>query len=282
MSNIKLLFLLVFIISCRVHAQFIKRIDNSAITVEALNANLERLQTAANVHGLTISIVTKDSVLFQKAYGSRNLEEEQPLETTHNFYAASLSKPLFAFIVMKLVDSGAIDLDKPLVEYLDNPLTSYSFQHHYEGYKDLEGDERYKKITARMCLSHTTGFPNWRYIGNFSINMNKPLEIESDPGSYYSYSGEGIQLLQFVVEQITKKGLEELAQTHVFQPFDMSMTSFLWQERFEDNYAVGHRKKRDVLERRKRNQEYAAGSMDTTPEDYARFIQAMLARKGLS
>ena len=112
--------------------------------------------------------------------------------------------------------------------------------------------------------------------------MNKPLEIESNPGSNYSYSGEGIQLLQFVVEQITKKGLEELAQTYVFQPFDMSMTSFLWQERFEDNYAVGHRKKGDVLERRKRNQEYAAGSMDTTPEDYAKFIQAMLAKRGLN
>ncbi len=283
MNNTRLFFLTVLIVfSSKVHAQSIKRIDDSLITEEALDANFERLQTAANVHGLTISIITKDSVLFQKAYGYRNLEKEQSLAITHNFYAASLSKPLFAFIVMKLVDSEAIDLDKPLVEYLDNPLTSYDFKHHYEGYEDLEGDERYKKITARMCLSHTTGFPNWRYIGKFSINMNKPLEIESNPGSNYSYSGEGIQLLQFVVEQITKKGLEELAQTYVFQPFDMSMTSFLWQERFEDNYAVGHRKKGDVLERRKRNQEYAAGSMDTTPEDYAKFIQAMLAKRGLN
>lgn len=276
-------FFIVFVIfSCQVHSQTIKRIDDSIIHIETLNSNFERLQREANVHGLTISIVTKDSILFQKAYGSRNLKEKLPLEMSNNFYAASLSKPVFAFIVMKLVDAGVIDLDKPLVEYLDKPLPSYAFKEDYEGYQDLEGDERYKKITARMCLSHTTGFPNWRYIGNSGIDMNKPLEIESNPGTYYSYSGEGIQLLQFVVEQVTRKRLEELAQAYVFQPFNMNMTSYLWQDRFENNYAVGHYSRKKVLERQKRNQEYAAGSMDTTPEDYAMFIQAMLARKGLS
>lgn len=92
----------------------------------------------------------------------------------------------------------------------------------------------------------------------------------------YSYSGEGIQLLQFVVEQITKQGLEELAQQYVFGPFEMEMTSFLWQERFEGNYALGHYKKKKVVTKNKRNREYAAGSMETTPADYAKFIQAML------
>ncbi len=85
---------------------------------------------------------------------------------------------------MKLVDKGLIDLDKPLVDYLEKPLTDYSFKHAYESYKDLKDDKRYQKITARMCLSHTTGFPNWRYIGRFGMNMEKELEIESDPGTY--------------------------------------------------------------------------------------------------
>ncbi|MDH7445970.1 serine hydrolase domain-containing protein [Aquimarina sp. 2201CG14-23] len=274
--------LLFFVLSLRVYSQSIQRIDNSKISTIVLDNEIQRLKNAGNVHGLTISIVTKDSVLFQKAYGSRNLKENQPLKTSHNFYAASFSKSLFAFVVMKLVDKKKIDLDKPLVEYLEKPLYTYDFPHDYEGYKDLKNDDRYKKITARMCLSHTTGFPNWRYIGKYSIDMEKPLEIEFEPGTFYSYSGEGIQLLQFVVEQITKKGLEELAQEYVFKPFEMNMTSFLWQDRFDTNFAVGHYKKRKTLKRRKRNKEYAAGSMDTTPEDYAKFIQAMLAQKGLS
>lgn len=274
--------LLFIVISLNVYSQSIKRIDNSIISATALDNEIKRLKNSGNVHGFTVSIVTKDSILFQKAYGTRNLKEKQPLEISHNFYAASLSKPLFAFIVMKLVNEEKIDLDKPLVEYLENPIYSYEFQHDYENYKDLKTDKRYEKITARMCLSHTTGFPNWRYLGESGINMKNPLEIEFDPGTFYSYSGEGIQLLQFVVEQITKKGLEELAQEYVFKPFEMNMTSFLWQEKFDTNYAVGHYKKRKTLKRRKRNVEYAAGSMDTTPEDYAKFIQAMLAQKGLS
>ncbi|NRB63924.1 MAG: beta-lactamase family protein [Saprospiraceae bacterium] len=274
--------LLFIIISLKTYSQSIKRIDNSIISTTALDNEIKRLKKLGDVHGLTVSIVTKDSIFFQKAYGSRNLKEKQPLKTSHNFYVASLCKPLFAFVVMKLVDEEKIDLDKPLVEYLENPIYSYEFQHDYENYKDLKTDKRYEKITARMCLSHTTGFPNWRYIGNSGINMEKPLEIEFEPGTFYNYSGEGIQLLQFAVEQITEKRLEELAQEYVFQPLEMDMTSFLWQEKFDSNYAVGHYKKRKTLKRRKRNVEYAAGSMDTTPEDYAKFIQAMLAQKGLS
>ena len=274
--------ILFFSFHLNMYSQSIQRIDNSIISIKVLDNEIQRLKNLGNVHGLTVSIVTKDSVLFQKAYGSRNLKNKQPLETSHNFYAASLSKPLFAFIVMKLVEAKMIDLDKPLVEYLENPLYSYEFLHDYENFKDLKIDKRHKKITARMCLSHTTGFPNWRYIGKYGINMEKPLQIEFEPGTFYSYSGEGIQLLQFVVEQITKKGLEELAQEYVFKPFEMNMTSFLWQEKFDKNYAVGHYKKRKTLKRKKRYQEYAAGSMDTTPEDYAKYIQAMLARKGLN
>lgn len=133
-----------------------------------------------------------------------------------------------------------------------------------------------------MCLSHSTGFPNWRYIGKSGINMEKALEIEFEPGTYYSYSGEGIQLLQFVAEQITEQNLERLAKKYVFDPFGMDMTSFLWQERFESNYAVGHYKKKKVVDRRKRDEEYAAGSMETTPADYAKFIQAMLGKEGLA
>ena len=248
MGKIQYFIALLFIISSlKIHSQSIERIDKSTISIVALDNEIQRLKNVGKIHGLTVSIVTKDSILFQKAYGSRNLKEKQPLETSHNFYAASFSKSLFAFIVMKLVDEEKIDLDKPLVKYLDKPLYTYKFPHNYEGYKDLINDDRYEKITARMCLSHSTGFPNWRYIGKSGIDMEKPLKIEFEPGTFYSYSGEGIQLLQFAVEQITKKNLEELAQEYVFKPLEMNMTSFLWQERFDTNFAVGHYKKRKTL-----------------------------------
>lgn len=279
----KLLGTITLLVSLQVAVgQAISRIDNSQISLDEIDLNLQRLQQAANVHGLSVSILRSDSILFQKAYGYRNIKLQEKLQTSHNFYAASLSKPLFAFIVMKLVDQGLINLDAPLVNYLDKPITSYQFKHDYEGFQDLKDDQRIEKITARMCLAHTTGFPNWRYIGKFGINMSNPLTINFDPGDRYSYSGEGIQLLQFVVEEITSKNLESLAKELVFEPFDMEMTSFTWQKSFDANYAVGHYKKRKVLSRKKRVDQYAAGSMDTTPEDYTRFIQAVLSARHLS
>lgn len=127
------------------------------------------------------------------------------------------------------MDEGLIDLDEPLVSYLNKPLTDYGFKDRYESYMDLKEDERYKIITARMCLSHTIGFPNWRYIGKNGLNMKKNLEIKSYPGTNYSYSGEGIQLLQFVIEKIIGETPEKLVHPYVFKPLNMGMTSFICQ-----------------------------------------------------
>ena len=262
--------------------QSIQRLDDTQIDIAILDAKIDSLQKNAHVHGLTVSIVSRDAILFQKAYGTSNSSENTPLKITDNFYAASLSKALFSYIVMRLVDEGQINLDKPLVQYLDRPLPEYRFKEAYEGYDDLVSDDRYTKITARMCLSHTTGFPNWRYIGKYSLNMERKLSIGFDPGTQYRYSGEGIQLLQFIVEKITNKSLETLARDYVFDPFHMEMTSFTWQKRFNDNYALGHTKKGKPLDRKKRKPQYAAGSMDTTPQEYTRFIQAMLEKRALS
>ena len=102
---------------------------------------------------------------------------------------------------MLLVEEGVIDLDKPLQAYLAKPLPDYP------AYADLAGDERYKQITARMVLSHSTGFPNWR-----QFEPDGRLKFLFAPGARYSYSGEGFALLQMVVEEITGRDLETLAQ----------------------------------------------------------------------
>ena len=194
-------------------------------------------------------------------------------DTATCFYAASLSKPLFTYLVMQLVDEGDIDLDKPLYIYLPMPLPEY------KNYKDLAGDKRWKLITARECLDHTTGFPNWR---QFNPRDNQKLEIFFSPGERFAYSGEGIYLLQMVVETITGRGLEDLAEEKIFKPFGMTRTSFVWQPSFEKNYAVGHDMNEDTLPKNKRRNANAAGSMETTIADYTRFVAAVLQGKGLS
>jgi CubicO group peptidase (beta-lactamase class C family) len=234
---------------------------------------VESLMAGKHVTGLQLSIINRNEIIYTKGYGYRNKAKGEMNDTATCFYAASLAKSVFAYIVMQLVDEGKIDLDKPLYGYLPKPLPDY------ENYKDLQGDDRWMLITARNCLDHTTGFPNWRQL---NPHGNSKLEIFFKPGERYAYSGEGIYLLQFVTETITGQTLEELAQEKIFLPFGMYRTSFLWQPSFETDYAVGHNAKEDTLHKRRSKKMNAAGSMETTVADYSRFMAAVMQGKNLS
>jgi D-alanyl-D-alanine-carboxypeptidase/D-alanyl-D-alanine-endopeptidase len=163
---------------------------------------------------------------------------------------------------MLLAEEGVINLDKPLHEYLARPL------YEYPAYADLKGDGRYEQITARMVLSHSTGFPNWRF-----LEPDGRLKFVFSPGERHSYSGEGIALLQMVTEEVTGKDLETLAQEKVFQPLGMTRSSYIWQAAYEGNAASPHdefgRPRGESIQRDKPD---AAGSMVTTAGDYACFI----------
>ena len=248
----------------------IKRLDGSLIEADSLGKKIQTLIEAANVTGLAVSIFNEREVAYKKAFGFSDIRTKKPLSTDQVFYGASLSKSVFGFLVAKLVSEGKLDLDKPLQDYLNKPLPEYEFKKEWKGYKDLADDERYQLITARMCLSHMTGFPNFRWFTKeFDFDRNGKIRFLVDPGTRYSYSGEGMNLLQFVIEEITGKDLEELAQEYVFQPLEMSMTSYIWQDRFEGKFCFGHDKNQEVIGKDKEDEPGAAGSMETTIDDYS-------------
>jgi CubicO group peptidase (beta-lactamase class C family) len=169
----------------------ISRPDGKTLTIPSINKLVTQLMDTAAVTGLEIGVVSDGRVAFVRGYGYRDKARHLLNDTGTCFYGASLAKSLFAYLVMQLVDEKKINLDRPIYQYLPKPLPEY------EKYRQLAGDERYKLITPRMCLDHTTGFPNWR-----ELNQGR-LNIAFTPGSRYSYSGEGIQLLQLVVETVT-------------------------------------------------------------------------------
>lgn len=251
----------------------IQRIDGSSIAELTLDTSIQTLVDAANVTGFTVTIFNEDSVVYQKAFGYSNVDENDSLNVDEVFYAASFSKAVFGYLVAQLTNEGIIDLDKPLQEYFGTPIPELQFEKEWRGFKNLANDDRYQKITGRMCLSHTTGFPNWRWIsrgGEFTPEGD--IFFYFDPGTEYSYSGEGMMLLQYAIEQITGKGLEQLAQERVFSPLGMKMTSYLWQDRFENNYCNGHKTDQSVIDKDKADETAAAGSMSTTPVDYSKFL----------
>jgi CubicO group peptidase (beta-lactamase class C family) len=246
------------------------RLDGSTISASEIDGTVIQLMKAAEVTGTGIAIFHHGKIVYLKTYGVRDKEKNLPLTVDSVMSAASISKVAFAYLAMELVDEGVLDLDKPIYEYLPMPLPEYP------KYADLAGDERYKRITARMLLSHTSGFANWRWIED-----DRKLRIHFEPGLRFAYSGEGIDLLQLVIETITKQSLETLMQQHIFQPFGMTRTSMVWQERFESDYASGYDEYgRSVGAHRWKNPD-AAGSMQITVSDLAKFMQAVMEGRRL-
>lgn len=256
----------------------IERLDGSKIAVEELNQKIQKLVDTAKVTGITISIFNQDTLAYQEAFGFSNYEQKDSLGVNEVFYGASLSKSVFGYIVANLVQVGIIDLDKPLQDYLETPIPELYFEKEWRGFKDLADDKRYEKITARMCLSHTTGFPNWRWISRKQEFFPEgKIHFYFDPGTEYSYSGEGIRLLQIVIEKITGRNLEDMAREIIFDPLHMDMTSYVWQKRFENNYCLGHNIDQQTIEKDTEDEPGAAGSMETTPVDYSKFLEHILA-----
>ncbi len=255
----------------------IQHINGSSITIDKLDERIKTLLDTAKVTGLTVTIFNQDTVAYQNTFGYSNVAEKDSINIKHVFYGASLSKAVFGYIVAQLANEGLIDLDKPLQEYLDVPIPNLYFEKEWRGFKDLANDNRYKQITARMCLSHTTGFPNWRWVSRTGeFQPEGKIQFYFDPGTNYSYSGEGIRLLQLVVEKILGKDLEQLAKERVFDPLDMNMTSYVWQKRFENNYCYGHTVNQKVIDKDTEDEPGAAGSMETTTVDYSKFLTKIL------
>lgn len=136
----------------------VTRLDSSTISATEIDAIMTRLMKAAEVTGAGIAIIHKGKIELLKAYGFRDKEKNLPLTENSVMSAASISKVNFGYLVMKLVDDGLLDLDKPVYQYLPKPLPEY------EKYGDLSSDPRFQRITARMLLSHTSGFANWRWL----------------------------------------------------------------------------------------------------------------------
>jgi len=256
----------------------VKKLDGTTISGKEVDAIVTQLMETANVQGLCLALLNDNKTVYKKAYGFKNMEEKSYLDTSTVLYGASFSKAVFAFLSLKLVEEGVLDLDRPLVKYLGNEIGEYEY------FADLKSDDRHKKITARMCLNHTTGLPNVRWI-NVSTGEQDTvgtMRIYFEPGTRYAYSGEGMKLLQLVIEEITGTTVEVLAQNKIFKPFGMTRTGYIWYDHFDDNFATGHLTDNQLNPKKKRKTPVASGSLVTAISDYSRFIEQVMQQKGLN
>src|ERR1043166_3099911 len=221
----------------------------SRTLVADLEKQIPKLMEEAMVPGLSIAVIKDGKLLWRRGFGVKDSGSNEPVDHDTMFEAASTSKPVFAYAVMKLCERGLMNLDTPLSKY-----TSARF---------LEGDPRLDQITARHVLSHTSGFQNWR-------STDKPLSIHFTPGEKWHYSGEGYSYLQSIVTHLTGKvnpkdcgtfeaGLEVCAtdidaymKANVLLPFGMASSGYLWDDRMEKHMARGHDEKGKRFEKRRK------------------------------
>ncbi|WP_299346899.1 serine hydrolase domain-containing protein [uncultured Pseudoxanthomonas sp.] len=241
----------------------------------ALDAEVAAAMKAAQANGLAIAIIDEGKVVHVAAYGKRNAKGD-PLQADTVMYGASLTKAVFAYTVMQLVEEGRLDLDRPIGEYFDQPLTDYPAEDAYGPWPDLAGDSRWKGITARHLLTHSSGFANFAF-----LEPDGKLRIHFDPGTRYAYSGEGLILLQYVIERGLGLDLGAEMQRRVFDRFGMPNTSMIWRADFAANLADGWMEDGTVEPHDERGRVRAAGSMDTTITDMADFAAAYINGEGL-
>ncbi|MAQ76394.1 MAG: XRE family transcriptional regulator, partial [Aquimarina sp.] len=278
-KSILLLYIICGTFGCSSSAnKSIERLDGSTIKKDSLSKKIDQLMSDASVQGLALSVFNKNDAVYQKTFGYKDFPNKMNLTDTTNIYGASLSKAVFSILVMNLVEEGIIDLDTPLESYLPKRIYEYEPKTRWhDNYSSLQNDSLYQKITARMCLAHTSGFPNWRW-----FEPDKQLRVKNIPGYTYSYSGEGFVYLQVVLEKITGQGLQELADKRIFRPLNMNNTAYEWKENFKEDFAYGHNNLGEKYKKDTDNEPRGGSTLETTAKDYTIFLEAVLKNKILS
>jgi CubicO group peptidase (beta-lactamase class C family) len=246
------------------------------VHAKGMAAAARRAMVQTHANGLAIAVIDHGRVASVEAFGKRNAKGD-PLTVDTVMYGASITKAVFGYLVMQLVDEGKVDLDRPIADMLPRPIPEYGNLDAYGNWGDLAGDDRWKAITPRMAMTHSTGFANFAF-----LEPDGKLRIHFDPGTHFSYSGEGIMLLQFGLERGLGLHVGAELQRRFFGPLGMTRTSLMWRPDFAANLADGWTGDGKVEPHDERSKVRVAGSMDTTIADLARLAAYMVRGEGLS
>ncbi|MBK5114617.1 MAG: beta-lactamase family protein [Candidatus Heimdallarchaeota archaeon] len=223
--------------------------------IEKIDEKTTLLMNKHQIVGLSIALIREGKIVWTKGYGIRNKEKQLPVTTETIFEAASLTKPVVAYVTLKMYEENIIDINKPLSSYLTEPY--------------VENQPMLNQITAKHVLSHITGFPNW---GKKRLSP----KIFFTPGERFSYSGEGYMYLQKVLEEITGHSLEEILQERILKPLGIEKASLLWNDEYEETAALGYFKDGKLKKKWKPTEPEAAGSLNISPTDFAKFVILMM------
>nr|WP_295874848.1 serine hydrolase domain-containing protein [uncultured Chitinophaga sp.] len=240
--------------------------NGKKINITAFNKEVGKMVREVGTPGISLAVISNNKVVFSNGYGYRkNNEQGDEVNNETIFEACSVSKTLLVYIALKLADEGKLDLDRPMYQY--------------KTHEKLQHDPRYKKITSRMVLSHSSGLENWIWDNN-----RDTLEIIADPGVRYIYSGEGYQYLAGVIETILHMPYETYVKKMILEPLHLNriFTSYAKDSSWPVNYATGHTLLLKEINKWKNTEPMPAAGVHVSAHDYAVFLVSMFDRSRLS
>jgi CubicO group peptidase (beta-lactamase class C family) len=250
-------------------------------TFDSLSARFDRelpeLLAYYNVPGASLALVQDGQVAWAQGYGLADIAANTPVTPETVFQVASISKPVAAWGVMRLVEQGKIKLDMPVEEYLKRwRLPPSPFNN--------------AGVTVRRLLSHTAGLSNGGGYGGFAPGERLPTLEESlegktngtsavrlidTPGRTYIYSGGGYTLLQLMIEEVSGRSFYGFMQDEVLKPLGMSGSSFEWLPVLQERTARAYDSQRRIVPNFMYAEQAAAGLYTTAP-DYAKWLAAAI------
>lgn len=240
---------------------------------EKLEAELPKIMREWRLPGMSIAVIQDGEVAWRGALGVRSVGDEAAVDDRTVFTAASLTKPVFAYAVLKMVDEGLLELDRPLVTYAPREYIEEKFLRHPINLSGFN-EEWFSRITARMALSHSSGLQHF--------GLKRPVEILHEPGTRFYYSSNGIEYLRHIVEYLTGNSIDSVVERYVFRPLKMERSSLSWRDEYVLNGAAGHDQYGNSTGSIERFQEPTAqASLYTTANDYGRFLAALMRGEGL-
>ena len=250
----------------------IHRLDGTTISVQDAEAFALKTLTDQKVTGAQLAIITNGKLSWSYATGLRHKNPDLPMTTDTNIWAASITKSVFATYVMHLVETESFQLDTPLAKQLPQSLDTY--KPYRLSASELVKDPRWATVTPRMLLSHSSGLYNFAF-----IEPDEKMHLHFTPGTEFHYSGEGINLVQFLIEQQKHTPIEDLMQAAIFSPLGMTHTGLIYRKEFDTNLANRFDQNEAFHAETHRFPARAAGSMATSVNDLVRFTTALLDGK---
>ncbi len=227
----------------------------------ALEKSLPNWLQASGTPSAAVAWIEEGQVQWTLVNGEQDAGIAATGQTLYN--VASLTKPVTAEVALRAASAGMVSLDSPMAEHWTDP--------------DLVTDPHREALTARRCLSHQCGFPNWRHDTD-----NETLAIAWPPGTQASYSGEGYEYVGHFLQSATGESLQALASRHVFGPAGMARTSYLHQPWFDGHVAIPHGPDGERGTPSVRTHHSAADDLHATIGDFALFAASVIRGDGLT